>query len=85
MQTTWQASYTEIESAQAIIVPWWLKFAQRRGPYSQIAVRLNMGEWRLRVIIMTLDIERVLGMLEDHGVHVARAPIRLNRFWIGRK
>jgi hypothetical protein len=85
IRTTWQASYTEIESAQTIVVPWWIKVAQDRGPYSKVSVRLKMGTRRMRVVIITPDIEGLLSLLEGRGVEVTRQPMRLNHLWIGRK
>jgi hypothetical protein len=44
IRTTWQASYTEIESAQTIVVPWWIKVAQDRGPLLQSRRSLEDGD-----------------------------------------
>jgi hypothetical protein len=76
--------YRDIEIAQAVSLPWWLVLWLDHLP-PPVGIRLNMGEWRSRVVLFDLDTALLLSSVEGRGVRVSLDPIRLNPLWIGRK
>lgn len=81
---TTQIKYSEIERAQTIRVPWWVQLGARRA-IPRVGVRLMMGEWRMRAVLIAPRLDELLDVLESHRLPVERQPIRLNPLWIGRK
>jgi hypothetical protein len=79
-----EIDYADIEKVEAVLLPWWLALWLNHLP-PRVGVRLKMGAWRMRLILLGPDTARLLSAFDEHGVKVDRVPVRLNVLWIGRR
>lgn len=82
---SWTWRYSEVKSAQVIVLTAWVGVGMTDHKKVPHGIRLDMGESRSYLILVSREFNVLLDAFASHGVPVDRKPRRVNFFLVGRR